>query len=92
MAAKNKATDERPKPGPVEQVLRDAVWSNEGSLQSLAEAAGVPRSALTRFRAEERTLKLPTVDKLLTHLGARIVLPKAAKKSPTQARKGATRR
>lgn len=90
--AKNKATDERSTPGPAEKVIRDLVWEHEGSLQSLAEAAGVPRSALTRFRAEERTLKLPTVDRLLKHLGARIVLPKAAQKSPTQARKGATRR
>lgn len=84
---KHKATDERPEPGPVEKVLRDAVWANEGSLQSLAEAAGVPRSVLTRFRNESRTLKLPTVDKLLKHLGARIVLPKRPGKSPGPTRK-----
>lgn len=76
-------------PGPVESLLLDALRTQGGSLQSVAEAAEVPKSSLTRFLNRDRTLKLPTVERLLRHFGARIVLPK--KKSPTQARKRTVR-
>lgn len=76
-------------PGPVESLLLEALRTQGASLQSVAEAANVPKSCLTRFLNRDRTLKLPTVERLLRHFGARIVLPR--RKSPTQAKKSTNR-
>ena len=64
-----------PTPPPISAVLLAAIKAKSGDrgLNELARKAGVQASALSRFVNGERTLTLPTADKVAQALGLRLV-------------------
>ncbi len=57
----------------ISQVLREAITGSGESLADLERATGVSNAVLSRFVRGERTLTLPTADKLARHLGLELV-------------------
>lgn len=53
--------------------LREMLAKEPGSLHTIAKAAGVPASVLSRFAGGVRGLNLESVDKLAKSLGIRLV-------------------
>lgn len=65
----------------VSQQLRDAVRESGEPMHVLARAAGLHKSAMSRFMSGERGLRLETVDALCERLGLRLVAKRAGKKA-----------
>jgi len=80
----------RPQPT-LEALLRQVLGERPESWRAVARGAGVPLPSVTRFVNGERTLSLPTADKLCAYLGIRFVAPEAPPKTetPPDARLGA---
>ena len=57
----------------ISQVLRKAMTKSSESLADLQRATGISDAVLSRFVRGERTLTLPTADKLARHLGLELV-------------------
>ncbi len=57
----------------ISQVLRKAIAESGKSLADLQRATGISDTVLSRFVRGERTLTLPTADKLARHLGLELV-------------------
>ncbi len=57
----------------ISQVLRKAITKSGESLADLQRATGISDAVLSRFVRGERTLTLPTADKLARHLGLELV-------------------
>ena len=57
----------------ISQVLRKAITKSGESLVDLERATGISAAVLSRFVRDERTLTLPTADKLARHLGLELV-------------------
>lgn len=75
----------------LERLLRDALGATAESWRSIALGAGVPVPCVTRFAQGQRTLSLPTADKLAAYLGVRFLAPEPPPKpeTPPDARLGA---
>ncbi|MEO2017446.1 MAG: helix-turn-helix domain-containing protein [Fuerstiella sp.] len=60
---------------PIDTALREAVQKSGMTVYAVARDSGVEKSQLTRFVNEERSLTLPTAEKLAAffHLELRIV-------------------
>jgi len=59
----------------LEDLLRAALGATPESWRSVARGAGVPVPCVTRFAQGQRTLTLPTADKLAAYLGIRFLPP-----------------
>ena len=57
----------------ISQVLREAITKGGESLADLERTTGVSNAVLSRFVRGERTLTLPTADKLARHFGLELV-------------------
>ncbi|MCH8853725.1 MAG: helix-turn-helix transcriptional regulator [Planctomycetes bacterium] len=57
----------------ISQVLREAITKSGESLADLERTTGVSNAVLSRFVRGERTLTLPTADKLARHFGLELV-------------------
>ena len=57
----------------ISQVLRKAMTKSSESLADLQRATGISDTVLSRFVRGERTLTLPTADKLARHLELELV-------------------
>ncbi len=57
----------------ISQALRKAIAKSGESLADLNRATGISTAVLSRFVRGERTLTLPTADKLARHLGLELV-------------------
>ena len=57
----------------ISQVLREAITKSGESLADLERTTGVSNAILSRFVRGERTLTLPTADKLARHFGLELV-------------------
>jgi plasmid maintenance system antidote protein VapI len=57
----------------VSDALKAAVVASGQSINAVAVGAGVPQSALARFIAGERDLRLATADKLAAYLGLSLI-------------------
>ena len=63
------------------ELLREAIRRDGRSLNKLAAAAGLDHGRLSRFMRSERSLTLPTVEKICEALGVecRLVRPRTTK-------------
>ena len=57
----------------ISQALQEAMASSGESLADLERTTGVSNAVLSRFVRGERTLTLPTADKLARHFGLELV-------------------
>ncbi len=57
----------------ISQALQEAMAKSGVSLAGLERATGISADVLSRFVRGERTLTLPTADKLARHLGLELV-------------------
>ena len=75
----------------ISRALREAIENSGMSASSLAERSGVARRAIDRFLAEERDVRLDSVDRLAEALGLRLVETGRARARPSHARGGSPR-
>ena len=57
----------------ISRALQEAMAKSGESLADLERATGISSAVLSRFVRGERTLTLPTADKLARHLGLELV-------------------
>lgn len=78
--ARPKSRPKPPEARPITDELLAAIRDSCQTDYALAQAAGISRSALGRFRSRERDLSLAALDRLARPLGLRLV--RSARKKP----------